>query len=88
MQFQAYIPFRIANVLIADEISVDAFIDTDCNGDPFLKEIWIENLEGKPPLKLSRKDNDPAKAALWADLSAPAWEAVKGDVSDAMLEAA
>lgn len=88
MQFQTYIPLRIANVLIADEISVQAFVATDCNGDPFLEEIWIENLDGTAPLKLTDSECNHSKKSLWNDLAPLAWGAVKGDVSDAILEAA
>lgn len=81
-QFSTYIPFRIDDVLIAEEVACEVFVELDCNDEPRVEEIWIENLDGKHPLKLFPADK------LFKELEREAWEAVRGDVQDAMQEAA
>lgn len=88
MQFDTYIPLRISGVLVAEEIGVSVFVETDINGEPYVEELWIDNLDKKAPLKLCGSECNHEKRALWLNLSPIAWEAVKGDVADAMLEAA
>ncbi len=88
MQFSTYIPFRISGVLIAEEISVEVFVELDCNNEPYVETLWIENLGDNAPLKLCSKEKDHTKKSLWNDLSPLAWDAVRGDVADEMPEAA
>ncbi len=81
LQYSTHIPLRINTVLIADEVSAEVFVDIDINDEPFVSEIWIENLDGRRPLVLS-------KGTLFDQLCGPAWSAVADDVKDDLLEAA
>lgn len=88
MQFQTYIPLRIANVLIADEISVQAFVSMDVNNSAWLEEFWVENLDGTAPLKIAFNSAALAEKLIWNELHSLVWAAIEDDVKDALLEAA
>jgi hypothetical protein len=86
LQFDRTLPLVIAEKTIA-ELECSIFVDFDCNEEPYVSEIWVEPITGKGLLTLG-DDCGQFRVELLNILREPAWEAVKGDVEDAVLEAA
>lgn len=89
LQFDKTLPLVIAEKTIA-EMECSIFVDFDCNDEPFVSEIWVEPITGKGVLGLSNASafNDAQCFLMWEALKGEAFEAVRGDVQDAMREAA
>lgn len=89
LQFDRTLTLVVAEKAIA-ELECSIFVDFDSNDEPFVSEIWVEPITGKGVLKLSNASafNDAKCFLLWEALNGEAFEAVRGDVQDAMQEAA
>lgn len=86
-QNTAYIPLIVDEKTIVEELECEVICELDCNGEPFVSDIYIDNLKGKGALRLTRKSEGFA-GMLFAVLEPEAFEYVKGDVADQMREAA
>lgn len=86
-QHTAQIPLTVDEITLIEELEIEVFVDLDCNGEPFVSEIQFEDQHTSRVIELTRK-SEGAEQWLWNALKNEAWEAVRSDVADELLEAA